>query len=45
MIQSGTGAVITSGKQNKEGVVITIGPDTSANDGETKIAIMRTQNK
>ncbi|MFY9938088.1 MAG: zinc ribbon domain-containing protein [Silvibacterium sp.] len=45
VIQTGNGAVITSGKENKEGLVITISPDTSANGGQTKITIMRTQSK
>jgi len=45
VIESGNGAVITSGKENKEGLVITVTPDTSASDGHTKIGIMRTQSK
>jgi hypothetical protein len=44
VIQSGTGAVITAGEQNKQGVVITIGTDSGI-DGGTKIAIMRTKSK
>ena len=45
VIESGTGAVISSGTQNKEGLVITVTPDPSASDGQTKITIMRTQSK
>jgi zinc-ribbon domain len=45
VIESGNGAVITSGKENKEGLVITVTPDTSASDGHTKIGIMLTQSK
>ena len=44
VIQSGTGAVISAGEQNKRGVVITIGTDNGS-DGGTKIAIMRTKSK
>jgi hypothetical protein len=44
VIESGSGAVITSGRENKEGLVITVGPDSSS-VGQTKIAIMRTKNK
>ncbi len=44
VIQSGTGAVISAGEQNKQGVVITIGSDSGI-DGGTKIAIMRTKSK
>jgi len=46
VIQTGDGAVITSGKENnKESLVITVSPDTSSSDGQTKIGIMRTRNK
>lgn len=46
VIQTGDGAVITSGKENnKEDLVITVTPDTSSSDGQTKIGIMRTRNK
>ena len=44
VIESGTGAVISAGEQNKQGVVITIGTDSGI-DGGTKIAIMRTKSK
>jgi len=44
VIQSGTGAVISAGEQNKQGVVITIGADNGSNGGTT-IAIMRTKSK
>jgi zinc-ribbon domain len=44
VMQSGTGAVISAGEQNKQGVIITIGTDTGT-DGGTKIAIMRTKSK
>jgi len=43
VIRSDTGAVISAGDQNKQGVIITVGTDT--NDGSTKIAIMRTKSK
>ena len=44
VIQSPTGAVISAGEKNKQGVVITVGTDNS-NDGATTIAIMRTKSK
>ena len=44
VIESGTGAVISAGERNKQGVVITIGTDSGI-DGGTKIAIMRTKSK
>ncbi|HEX3471033.1 MAG TPA: hypothetical protein VHT28_07590 [Silvibacterium sp.] len=43
VIQTGTGAVISAGSQNKDGVVITVSTDSSSNDGPTKIGIMRTR--
>ena len=45
VIQSGTGAVISAGEQNKQGVVITVGTDNGSDGGGTKIAIMRTKSK
>ena len=44
VIQSATGAVISAGERNKQGVVITVGTDNS-NGGATTIAIMRTKSK
>jgi len=44
VIQSPTGAVISAGEKNKQGVVITVGTDNS-NGGATTIAIMRTKSK
>lgn len=44
VIQGATGAVISAGEQNKQGVVITVGTDTE-NGGVTTIAIMRTKSK
>jgi len=44
VIQGATGAVISSGDQNKQGVVITVGTDNGS-DGGTKIAIMRTKSR
>jgi hypothetical protein len=44
VITTGTGAVISSSDQNKNGVIITIGADNSSSGG-TKIAIMRTKSK
>lgn len=43
VIQTGTGAMISAGEQNKQGVIITVGTDT--NEGGTKIAIIRTKSK
>jgi len=45
VIETGSGAVITSGKENKEGLVITVSSDPSANGGQTQITIMRTKSK
>ena len=44
VIPSPTGAVISAGEQNKQGVVITVGSDNE-NRGTTTIAIMRTKSK
>jgi len=43
VMTSDTGAVISAGDQNKQGVIITIGKDNSSNG--TAIAIMRTKSK
>ncbi len=41
VIETGQGAILTSGKQGKESVVVTISTDTS--DNKTKIAVMHTR--